>query len=70
MSQDSHEREEIRKQLLPFFEELVDTVIAAQNSAELMHVEQGVAQARQATGWASRRAANEDEAKWAALEAT
>jgi hypothetical protein len=45
MSQESHVREEIRKQLLPVFEQLVDTVAEARGSADPMQAEQEIAQA-------------------------
>ena len=45
MSQESHERDEIRKQLLPFFEELVDTVVEARSGTDTMQTEQEIAHA-------------------------
>jgi hypothetical protein len=45
MSRESHDRDEIRKELLPFFEELVDTVIAARQGGESMQAEEDIAQA-------------------------
>lgn len=45
MSQDSHEREEIRKQLLPLFEKLVDTVVEARTGNNTMQAEQNIARA-------------------------
>lgn len=45
MSRESHERDEIRKELLPFFEELVDTVMAARQDGGSMQVEEDIARA-------------------------
>jgi hypothetical protein len=50
MSQESHVREEIRKQLLPIFEQLVDTVVEARRSADPMQAEQDIAQAADRLG--------------------
>ncbi len=50
MSQESHDREEIRKQLLPFFEELVDSVMVAGTNAASMHAEKSIAEASDRLG--------------------
>lgn len=45
MSRESHDRDEIRKELLPFFEELVDTVMMARDGSDSMQAEEEIAQA-------------------------
>ena len=45
MSQESHDRDEIRKELLPYFEQLVDAVVDARHAKEPMQAEQAIATA-------------------------